>query len=84
MSAQAPFQDISTGKLLQNHCSHHERCINTISSSNIKQTKKSYKLKENKPITFSNLKKGQLLFYFKKSQAFIWGLKSFYKALVQM
>jgi hypothetical protein len=82
MSAQAPFQDISTANWLENHCSHHEHCINTISSSNIQLTKESYKSNENnEPITFSNNKKGKL-FYKKKIQSFTnWDL--FTKALVE-
>jgi hypothetical protein len=82
MSAQAPFQDILTGNWLQNHFSHHEHCINTISSSNIKLTKESYKSKENnEPITFSNTKRENFFFINKKIQSFTnWDL--FTKALI--
>jgi predicted RNA-binding protein (virulence factor B family) len=67
MSAQAPFQDISTGKWLQNHCSHHERC-NTIGSSNIKPTKKSYKSKDEQWTNYIlNTEEGKFLFHDKKN-----------------
>jgi hypothetical protein len=81
ISAQAPFQGISTGKWLQNHCSHHERCINTIGSSNIKLTKKSYKSKfKGKQWTnyIFKYKKGQICFRFKKKYILL--SKSFHES----
>jgi hypothetical protein len=57
----------------------HERCINTIVSSNIKPTKKSYKSKmNNEPITFSNTNKANFCFMIKKILILL--SKSFHKS----